>query len=65
MWMGSSVTELTQTEAEAGRELLAGLWLWGWGLWGCTFSQWGSVLLILPRCLWAGEGLAGGLLASH
>lgn len=21
--------------------------------------------LILPRCLWAGEGLAGGLLASH
>lgn len=46
-------------------ELLAGLWLWGWGLWGCTFSQWGSVLLILPRCLWAGEGLAGGLLPSH
>lgn len=40
----------------------------GCGAGGCgaaPFPSGALCWLILPRCLWAGEGLAGGLLASH
>lgn len=52
MWMGGPSNESSPKQSHgkglAAGALLAGVWLWGWGLWGRTFSQWGSVLAHPP-----------------
>lgn len=61
--------ELTQTATGRGWQEEEHSWLGsGCGAGGCGAAPFPSEALcwlILPRCLWAGEGLAGGLLASH